>query len=196
MPIKPVHEKWLATGLLVGLDDEAAFRMALLLDQAARYLLRTSEYIKNYVGTTYGRADLEAINQVAAVMFPLIRRVFTDTTYTWDVTTTPTFSFIPDGSNCSRVVTCTKSKLKTRYDLSGIMKVQEQIGTYLAPDAEVEYTGILAKALAQELNEQFMGKHIVFMTPITAMGTLHGDDQLVGLATRYAKFDSPGRIIR
>lgn len=131
--------KWKLTGLLEGLEDKEARKMAGLLENTAIWLLKLE--------------DETELRNVSAVVLPIVRRVFQDLDY--DVVPTPAYLH-EDGS--PKVVqiqdTGVKMRIPAEQDLTGHI------------DAEIEECQRVAAELRQFLQEKLdNGYDIVAYTP-------------------------------
>jgi len=140
--------KWQASGLLEGLEKTKAEKMAMLLDNEARWLIRTDENIQ------------KAYTNVA---LPLVRRIFAE--FDYDVTITPAYI---GNDNQARTVEVFDTKCSI-YSLA-----QSDLTGNLI-DAEYEIIVEAANKIISFLKEKTKNRKMVLyipivLTPVNASG--------------------------
>jgi len=178
-PYWPPYPKWLGTGLLEGLDTKTAFNLSIVLENSAQYLLR--QFAAEADRAKYPEED---INLAANILFPILRRVLASDNleFTWSASPSPAFV-----TECGIARTHTTQNIRMRFTPSD----KSDLCGYSCLDVEVEFTAQIADSLVEEFNRKFKGKHVVFYTPIVAMGKIHDPQENkdhYGLATRCCEF--------
>jgi len=202
MPNKPILEKWLSTGLLDNLPLDQAFKLAQLLENQLQYMLQLQNTAED--------DEINDVKQSLNIVFPVITRLFCgELVFTWDACVLPTMTVkFADGTLHKQSVI--SAKLKAKYDTRFVEKLTKRhrdttssLHSWI-PDVEVEYTSMIAEALTNDFNYLFTGKHVVFYTPIIAMGKFTQEYiekvrpewvNCVGLATRYAAFNEQVEVV-
>ena len=179
-----IKNKWSPTGLLTGLDDEAAYKMSQLCENQALYTLREPIPYGNIERIPGGLVGI-----LPNISFPLIRRIFDPAgyqlenpvlTFTYETTAYPAFIvYRPDKYDGKEIHTQTANTYLLFESCPTFEEITKILGRFhRVIDAEVELAAILADRFRNELNEKYSGKHLIFYTPITVVKSDDGEDTL------------------